>query len=55
VPLTPRTLARSDATLVLTDHSSFDPELIVRHSRLVVDTRNLTRGVRAGRDRIVRA
>jgi UDP-N-acetyl-D-glucosamine dehydrogenase len=55
VPLTSRALARADATLVLTDHSPFDPEFIVRHSRLVVDTRNLTRGVRAGRDRIVRA
>jgi UDP-N-acetyl-D-glucosamine dehydrogenase len=55
VPLTSRALARSDATLVLTDHSCFDAAFIVRHSRLVVDTRNMTRGVRAGRERIVRA
>jgi UDP-N-acetyl-D-mannosaminuronate dehydrogenase len=45
----------SDATLVVTDHSTFDPAFIVRHSRLVVDTRNLTRGVGGGAGRIVRA
>ena len=55
VPLVPRVLRASDATLIVTDHSAFDPAFIVRHSRLVVDTRNLTRGVRTGRDRIVRA
>jgi UDP-N-acetyl-D-glucosamine dehydrogenase len=55
VPLTPAVLGRSDAVVVVTDHARFDPAFIVRHSRLVVDTRNLTRGVRSGRDRIVRA
>jgi UDP-N-acetyl-D-glucosamine dehydrogenase len=55
VALTARTLAESDAALIVTDHSCFDAAFIVRHSRLVVDTRNLTRSVRAGRDRIVRA
>src|SRR5581483_7261775 len=49
VPLSARTLAGSDAVLVVTDHSSFDADFIVRHSRLVVDTRNLTAGVRVGR------
>jgi len=55
VRLTPQSLRASDATLIVTDHSSFDPAFIVRHSRLVVDTRNLTRSVRVGRDRIIRA
>jgi UDP-N-acetyl-D-glucosamine dehydrogenase len=55
VPLVPRVLHASDATLVVTDHSAFDPSFIVRHSRLVVDTRNLTRGVGGGAGRIVRA
>jgi UDP-N-acetyl-D-glucosamine dehydrogenase len=55
VPLTARALGASDAVLILTDHSSLDPAFVVRHSRLVIDTRNLTRGVRAGRERIVRA
>ncbi|HZP42499.1 MAG TPA: nucleotide sugar dehydrogenase [Candidatus Binatia bacterium] len=54
-PLTADTLRRSDAVLVVTAHDAFDPEFVVRHSRLVVDTRNFTRAVRAGRERIVRA
>ena len=37
--------------LVLTALSDY--EHIVRHSRLVVDTRNATRAVRTGRDKIV--
>ena len=53
--LTAAALRAADAVLVLTDHSAFDADFIVRHSRLVVDTRNLTRAVRAGRERIVRA
>ena len=54
-PLTPETLAAADAVLIATDHSVIDYELVVRHSRLVVDTRNATRNVREGRDRIVLA
>ncbi len=54
-PLTASALRRSDVALIVTDHSCFDPGFIVRHGRLVVDTRNLTRTVRAGREKIVRA
>ena len=55
LPLTPSALRRHDAVVVVTDHSAFDPAFIVRHSRLVVDTRNLTRSVRSGREKIVQA
>ena len=55
VALTPETLAAADAVLIATDHSQFDYPLIVRHSRLVVDTRNATRNVREGREKIVLA
>jgi UDP-N-acetyl-D-glucosamine dehydrogenase len=55
VPLTPETLAAADAVLIATDHSAIDYDLVVQHSRLVVDTRNATRNVRAGRERIVLA
>jgi UDP-N-acetyl-D-glucosamine dehydrogenase len=55
VPLTDQTLAAADAVLIATDHSTFDCHWIVRASRLVVDTRNATRGVREGRDKIVLA
>lgn len=51
-PLTPEYLESLDCTLIATDHSIYDAETIVRHSRLVVDTRNLTGKVRRGREKI---
>jgi UDP-N-acetyl-D-glucosamine dehydrogenase len=53
--LTPDYLAAQDCVLIATDHSAYDYEWVVRHSRLVVDTRNATKGVQAGRERIVKA
>jgi UDP-N-acetyl-D-glucosamine dehydrogenase len=41
--------------LISTDHSAFDYPFIVRHSRLVVDTRNATKAVTEGREKIRRA
>jgi UDP-N-acetyl-D-glucosamine dehydrogenase len=54
-PLTPEYLQSQDCVLVVTDHSAYDWAWIVEHSRLVVDTRDATRGVVAHRDRILRA
>jgi UDP-N-acetyl-D-glucosamine dehydrogenase len=51
-PLTAEYLQSQDCVLIATDHSAFDFEFIVRHSQVVVDTRNATRGVREGRERI---
>ena len=53
--LTERELASSDAVVISTDHSVYDYGWIVRHSPLVVDTRNAARHVREGREKIVRA
>jgi UDP-N-acetyl-D-glucosamine dehydrogenase len=47
VPLTAKNLARYDCVLIATDHSVFDYEFIVRHSALVVDTRNATGKIRS--------
>jgi len=47
VPCTPRELKASDAVVIITDHSAFDWRSVVRHSRLVLDTRNATAGARA--------
>jgi UDP-N-acetyl-D-glucosamine dehydrogenase len=55
VPLTRETLAAMDAVIIATDHSAYDYDFIVSASRLVIDTRNATRNVREGRERIVRA
>jgi UDP-N-acetyl-D-glucosamine dehydrogenase len=41
VPLTPENLRSYDCVIVATDHSAYDPEFIVEHSELVIDTRNL--------------
>ncbi len=54
-PLTAEYLAEQDCVLIATDHSAYDFEFIVRHARLVVDTRNATAGVSAGREKIVKA
>jgi UDP-N-acetyl-D-glucosamine dehydrogenase len=39
-PLTPEALAAADCVVILTDHRMFDYEAIVRHAKLVVDSRN---------------
>jgi len=44
-PLTPETLQDVDLVLIATDHSAIDYDLIVRHARSVLDTRNATRTV----------
>jgi UDP-N-acetyl-D-glucosamine dehydrogenase len=55
VPLTESELAQADAVVIATDHSVFDYSFIVRASRLVIDTRNATRGVVEGHEKIVHA
>jgi UDP-N-acetyl-D-glucosamine dehydrogenase len=54
-PLEPDFLASQDCVLIATDHTAYDYDLIVKHSRLVVDTRNATKGVKAGREKIRKA
>ena len=54
-PLTAKTLASYDAVLIATNHSDYDYAWIVKHARLVVDTRNATASVRSGRSKIVKA
>jgi UDP-N-acetyl-D-glucosamine dehydrogenase len=55
VPLTDEALETADAVLVATDHSCVDYARVVERSRLVVDTRDACRGVRVGREKIVKA
>ncbi|MBX6311935.1 MAG: nucleotide sugar dehydrogenase [Isosphaeraceae bacterium] len=54
-PLTAELLAAQDCVLICTDHSAYDWPWIVAHADLVVDTRNATRAVSVGREKIVRA
>ncbi|MBV8490698.1 MAG: nucleotide sugar dehydrogenase [Candidatus Eremiobacteraeota bacterium] len=53
LPLSKELLERSDCVLILTDHAAVDYGRIVECSRLVVDTRNATKGVRDGRGNVV--
>jgi UDP-N-acetyl-D-glucosamine dehydrogenase len=52
VPVTDERLQRSACAVILTAHSAFDYDRIVRHARLVFDTRNGTKHVTANRDRV---
>ncbi|HEX5897086.1 MAG TPA: nucleotide sugar dehydrogenase [Thermoleophilaceae bacterium] len=52
VELTDEELAGADLVVVLTDHSTVDWARVVARSQRVYDTRNATRGVRDGREKI---
>jgi UDP-N-acetyl-D-glucosamine dehydrogenase len=54
-PLTAAMLKRYDVVLIATDHSDYDYKWIVKNSKLVVDTRNATANVKAGRKKICKA
>jgi len=54
-PLTEDLLKAQDAVVITTDHSGIDYQWLVDHAQLVVDTRNATRAVKRGREKIVRA
>ena len=43
-----------DAVVIVTDHAKFDYKAIVKQAKLVVDTRNATKGVKEGRGKIVK-
>jgi UDP-N-acetyl-D-glucosamine dehydrogenase len=53
--LTPEFLHSQDCVVIVTGHSAYDWQEIVTHARLVVDTRNVTRNVTQGREKIVSA
>ena len=53
--LTPEFLGSQDCVLISTDHSVYDQNFIVEHSRMVLDTRNATKNVTQGREKIRKA
>jgi UDP-N-acetyl-D-glucosamine dehydrogenase len=52
VPLEPELVRRSDAVLILTDHSGCDYQMVLAHAALIVDTRGVFRSPSA---KVVRA
>lgn len=55
VELSPEALAGYDCAVVITDHSCYDWQWIVDHSRIVVDTRNACSGVVRGKEKVFKA
>ena len=53
--LTPSYLGAQDCVLIATDHSAYDYDFIVQHSTFVLDTRNATKNVTSGREKIRKA
>jgi len=42
-------LGQYDCVLIVTDHSDYDYQKIVRESQLIVDSRNATRGIKSNK------
>lgn len=55
VELTESFLGQQDCVLIATNHTAFDYEFIVRHSPLIVDTRNACQHITTGVDKIGKA
>jgi UDP-N-acetyl-D-glucosamine dehydrogenase len=55
VPLTATALRKYDAVVIATDHTVYDFAFIVKHAKAVIDTRNATKGLRHGREKITKA
>jgi UDP-N-acetyl-D-glucosamine dehydrogenase len=55
VELTEQSLAQFDLVLIATDHTTVNYQWVVDHARIVVDTRNATRTVTNGREKVYRA
>jgi UDP-N-acetyl-D-glucosamine dehydrogenase len=51
--VTTEVLSQADCVVITTDHSVYDWEAIVKNAKLIVDSRNATRGVASGRHKIV--
>jgi len=54
-PLTVRLLRNIDAALVVTDHSQINYQWIVKNASLIIDTRNVTKGMNRWKNKIVKA
>jgi len=55
VELTPKLLGSMNCVVIVTNHSTYDYDFIVEHSKIVVDTRNATRTVKSNKHKIVKA
>jgi UDP-N-acetyl-D-glucosamine dehydrogenase len=54
VSLSPEALSAADCIVIITDHSTYDWEMIGQNARLIVDTRNALKHASNGRARVVK-
>ena len=54
VDASPAEIAKHDCVIILTDHTSYDFQKIVEAAKLVVDTRNSTKGLHQFKDRVIK-
>lgn len=54
VPLTSNALQSTDCVVILTDHSKVDYQFVVRNAPVVLDTRNATKHVETGLEKVVK-
>jgi UDP-N-acetyl-D-glucosamine dehydrogenase len=54
-PITDSSLEKFDCVVIVTDHSTYNWQEIADKSQLVIDTRNATKFVRGGKEKIVKA
>ncbi len=52
VELSPELLSTYNCVIMVTDHDAFNVEEIVKYARHIVDTRNMTAGIKHGREKI---
>ena len=52
--LTAELLKKADVAIILTDHTDYDYQMIVDNSKIIFDTRNATKNVKRGRNKIIR-
>ncbi len=55
VALTPENLKKYDVVIIVTDHDNVNYAKVVKNAKLVVDTRNATKNIKEGREKIVKA
>ena len=53
VELTKELIKSADCVLITTDHSQYDYEMVVKNAKRVIDSRNATKAVKKGREKIV--
>lgn len=54
IPISEESLGEADCVAIITDHQHYDYKKIVRSAHLIIDTRNATKGVLKGREKIVK-